>query len=297
MQTFTAPVSGNYKLEVWGASGGNSPVGGTAVPGKGGYSKGKISLPINKKLYLYVGGKGMNNNTDAPNAGGWNGGGYGNFHNSSGRSASGGGGASDIRIIQHTENDGWSGTNSLRSRIIVAAGGGGCSSLGSGMNGGKGGGLVGEDSPYSEDFSADNQKATGATQIHGGNYPVYVAGYPEIMSGEIIVSGTFGYANIPGYVFYWGGGGGGGWYGGAVGFGRGGSGGSSFVSGMVGCVAMSQDGTQDPNINYQTIDGIEYKFTSATTIDGGSTMPSPIGGTETGHSGNGYCIITWQQLP
>ena len=33
------------------------------------------------------------------------------------------------------------------------------------------------------------------------------------------------------------------------------------------------------------------------TIAGDQTFPSPNGGTETGHSGDGYCIITWQQLP
>jgi len=26
---------------------------------------------------------------------------------------------------------------------------------------------------------------------------------------------------------------------------------------------------------------------------GNEVMPSPTGGTETGHSGNGYCKITW----
>jgi hypothetical protein len=113
------------------------------------------------------------------------------------------------------------------------------------------------------------------------------------VSGDIIVSGAFGYANIHGSKIYWCGGGGSGWYGGAAGHGRGGSGGSSFISGMEGCVAMSQDGTQDPNINYQTINGIEYKFSSATTINGGSVMPAPRGGTETGHYGDGYIIITW----
>ena len=33
------------------------------------------------------------------------------------------------------------------------------------------------------------------------------------------------------------------------------------------------------------------------TIAGDQTFPSPNGGTETGHSGNVYWIITWQQLP
>ena len=293
MQTFTALLNTTYKIECWGASGGDSPVGGPVVPGKGGYSKGKISLPINKKLYLYVGGKGTNNYTEQPNIGGWNGGGYGNPFDDG--AAAGGGGATDVRIIKHTESDGWNGINSLRSRIIVAAGGGGCnlsSDKNQIINGGYGGGLVGEDSPFNEQYPDNADKATGATQVHGGNCP------SRFISDSSILSGTFGYANMPGRSgLFWGGGGGGGWYGGAIGFGNGGSGGSSFVSGMEGCVAMSQDGTQDPNINYQTIDGIAYIFSSAITINGGTNMPAPSGGTEIGHYGNGYCIITWQQLP
>ncbi|WP_024990722.1 hypothetical protein [Segatella albensis] len=66
------------------------------------------------------------------------------------------------------------------------------------------------------------------------------SGYSDkLESGTAIKSGTFGYANIPSGEFglYWGGGGGSGWYGGGVGHGQGGSGGSSFVSGMEGCVA------------------------------------------------------------
>jgi len=33
--------------------------------------------------------------------------------------------------------------------------------------------------------------------------------------------------------------------------------------------------------------------TNGQTIAGNQTFPKPGGGTETGHTGNGYCIITW----
>ena len=47
VQTYTAPVTGTYKLEVWGAEG--------SV--KGGYSSGTITLSAGKTVYIYVGGK------------------------------------------------------------------------------------------------------------------------------------------------------------------------------------------------------------------------------------------------
>ena len=47
VQTYTAPVTGTYKLEVWGAEGNV----------KGGYSSGTITLSAGKTVYIYVGGK------------------------------------------------------------------------------------------------------------------------------------------------------------------------------------------------------------------------------------------------
>ncbi len=51
-QTFIAPVTGYYKIELWGASG-----GGTSS-GKGAYTKGEIILNQGTTLYLYVGESG-----------------------------------------------------------------------------------------------------------------------------------------------------------------------------------------------------------------------------------------------
>ena len=251
-------------------------------------------------LYLYVGGKGKNSNTTLPNAGGWNGGGYGNTNGKSNAGA-GGGGATDIRINQHTENDGWSGITSLRSRIIVAAGGGGCNYInGNAINGGYGGGLIGEDSPNNNLFPGDVNKASGATQTQGGINPVtrnpnsHSTYYSQVSSGNLILSGTFGYANIPGYDAYWGGGGGGGWYGGAIGHGQGGSGGSSFISGHTGCNAINpSNGNHLGTSTTMTINNVNYRFTNTVMKAGNETMPSPTEGTETGHRGNGYCKITW----
>jgi len=85
VQVFTAPYSGTYALEVWGASGGgvaraNATVVTTATPALGGFSSGKVDLQQGQSLYVCVGGAGGTGNlTDSQShfvgAGGYNGGG------------------------------------------------------------------------------------------------------------------------------------------------------------------------------------------------------------------------------
>ena len=41
-----------------------------------------------------------------------------------------------------------------------------------------------------------------------------------------------------------------------------------------------------------TINGVNYVFTNTQMIAGNATQTKPGGGTETGHSGNGYARIT-----
>ena len=60
---------GTYKLECWGAESGKYNTSSTS--GKGGYSRGALSLSIESILYLYSGGQG----TAANSSGGFNGGG------------------------------------------------------------------------------------------------------------------------------------------------------------------------------------------------------------------------------
>ena len=134
-QTFTAPKEGYYKLETWGAQGGDR---GSNNGGKGGYSTGIIHLDENEKIYIYVGGNGTTNN-------GYNGGGLLPDLNIYG------GGATDIRVKGNT----------LYNRVIVAGGGG---SVGSTSNaGGYGGGLTGGDA-----IGSYGTQGTGGTQIAGG---------------------------------------------------------------------------------------------------------------------------------
>lgn len=89
-QTFTASVSGTYRLETWGAQGGSY---NNYLGGYGSYSVGTVSLNVNNKLYLNVGGVGLNNlGLNAISAGGYNGGGTGKSSNNNKNSFGSGGG-------------------------------------------------------------------------------------------------------------------------------------------------------------------------------------------------------------
>lgn len=281
-QTFTIPASGNYKIELWGAQGGDYL---TILGGRGGYTKGKIFLNTGTNIYIYVGGA-----PGTDDAGGWNGGGTLN----AGQSLYGraGGGATDIRLV----NGDWNNINSLRSRIMVAAGGGGANyrnypdqGCGYGQGpGGTGGGLTGGNGISTDHTNSSNCTygwaiGTGGTQTSGGQYVSYDA------SGNITsspVSGSFGGSSSSTFVQS---GGGGGYYsGGGSGHG-GGGGGSSFISGYAGCNAINASGAHTGQPNHYS----GYVFTDMQMIAGSTTMPNPTGGTEVGHTGNGYAKITY----
>ena len=286
MQTFIAPVSGNYKLEVWGAQGGNSYDSGngytnTVYGGKGGYCSGEITFPSNLNVYVYIGQSGEGTREKTFNGGGRGGSAYNAFS---------GGGATDIRLSNGT----WSDFNSLKSRIIVAAGGGGAQHYWEGCNGGNAGGLGGQGGFESHSsIYGSYTLATGATQTSGGTRG---KGKSEGTNGVFGIGGdydSYDHGSGGGGGYY--GGGGGGHNDGIVGSG---AGGSSFISGYIGCDAITESSTENNIIHTGQSNHYSGKvFTNPIMIDGGSVMPSPTGSTETGHTGNGYCIITWQQLP
>lgn len=138
VQTFTAPVDGEYTLEVGGAQGGVADYAKELglSGGKGGVSTGKVTLKKGEVLNIYVGQEG------APTRDAFNGGRYGQAtftvgengkFNRDKRTDGGGGGATDIR----------KGGTDLSNRIIVAGGGGGATTYGyHGVNGGEGGGTT-----------------------------------------------------------------------------------------------------------------------------------------------------------
>ena len=300
-QTFTAPYSGYYKLEAWGAQGGNAVTYSGISGGKGGYTSGNIYLNAGQVIYVYVGGAGQStpggkatgtSNPQRKATPGWNGGGgAGNLQwpeSNSGRSYGSGGGATDFRLT----GGAWNNFSSLKSRIMVAGAGGGAADNTGRYNGGAAGGLVGIN-------------GTGYWYMHGSpgigggqNYPGYAGTFPSnnpsgpIQGAKQRVAG-FGRGN--GENDFWASAGGGSGY-----YGGGGSmhsqsaaGGSSFISGYPGCDAISEESTSGNIIH--TGQPNHYSgmvFSDPVMKAGNASMPKPTGGNETGHSGNGYARIT-----
>ena len=297
-QTFTPIKNGNYKIELWGAEGGTKA---DYIPGKGGYVSGKTDLVNNTNYYVYVGEKKLITDTSS-------------FNGSQSSTATGaaGGGATDFRLETSTN---WYDFSSLKTRIIVAGGGGSYSS--SSYPGADAGGLVGYRTVGSE-----GSCSYPGSQIAGGDETCWGNTHNNQYS-----IGYFGQGSK------YGAGGGSGYFGGGGGFHvrGGGSGGSSFISGHAGCVAIDESSTEnnitfktdtnntacnsntsvtynslgyntDPkcSIHYSTkvftdtimIDGKGYRWT---TIKGNEVvgMPNKNGiGTVTGNIGNGFAKIT-----
>jgi len=315
VQKFTAKCPGVYKLEVWGAQGGgdNNDIGGL-----GAYTKGDIELVKNTNLYIQVGQAGTydwTNCNDSTYNGGSSGGCMTSFVGGSG------GGSTDIRLSSGNWND----FDSLKSRIMVAAGGAGAIYYNDSYHysGKPGGGLTGTsgvvinlggptshgEAPYAKQTKYDSQY-----YFSGANR------YNTLTSAE---NGKFG---IAGKIYYnnelkdtgsslYGAllsGGSGGYYGGASGvdtssYGGTGSSGSSFISGYNGCDAIAESSTENnivhtnqPNHysgnvfnNAVMIDGAGCNWSTGSATNCGANQPQPDGTMATGHSGNGYARITY----
>lgn len=235
---FSIPSSGIYKIECWGAAGGDNfnPVGSNRTAasraGRGAYTTGEVTLDASTTLYVYVGGAGVYSSTTA--AGGWNGGGK----NGGGSASSGsGGGATDVRV----KNGNWDNLESLQSRIMVAAGGGGADNAGGTLNGGD-----------------DGRGGSGGT-FFGKN--AYINGVIQMNTFSSQINGSaFGIGGNPTGVTDTGGGGGGYWGGRTTNNGNGGAaGGSSYISGHLGCIAYNQVDEFLKYENYQ--ENSQYKGT------------------------------------
>ena len=287
--TFKMPITGKVKMECWGASGGE----GSSAYGLGAYVAGTLNQNQNKdsEFYVYVGQQGVTTSY----TGAWNGGGAKGAEALDGS----GGGATDIRTKvgltsaqASSWNTTWNNDYGLRSRIMVAAGGGGSDDGATTSNcRAHAGGLNGNTLVYMG-------SCVSASQTEGG-----------YQSNNSDKKGQFGYG-APNTVYSLCGGGGGYWGGGASDWG--GMGGSCFISGHRGCVAIAnasgttaKTGTANSVEiathysglyfeNTKMIDGAGYPWTT----DIGSTreqMPNPAGGYYSlgvGQRGNGYCIIT-----
>ena len=288
--TFIAPSDGVYLFELWGAQG-NDPNKGRSSGGKGGYTSGVISLEKGTKFYIYV-GEHRSDRSASFNAG-TTGGSSSDTANGGGVCGYGGGGATDVRLTPGS----WDNDTSLKSRIMVAGGGGGASDYSYAASGGYGGGLVAGSGINGKSPSAGvpNITPTGGTQV-GGGAPSQT---PNTGAAGSFGKGGNGQGN-------WGSAGGGGYYGGGGGGYTdysvdSGAGGSSYISGYPGCLAIASSATTDlkngcdssSNSKECSVHYSGYEFSSATIKSGKEKMPKTDGkGTQTGNSGNGYAKIT-----
>lgn len=261
---------GTYKLEVWGAQGGNAYVGstisGTYHGGYGGYSVGTYTTNDEMTFYLIAGGAGISSSTnwDVGYGGGYNGGGR------SGRRYGGsGGGASHIALKTGLLADL---VNNQDDILIVAGGGGGAEGYSSDTAtclkiGGAGGGTAGEvGSSYSASYAAG-----AGTQSGGG-----VGGSGYTYTGATGSFGLGGDASVN-YTYNYSGGGGGGFYGG------GGGGGTSSSS----TTYIRRNSSGGGGSGY-----VNPILNNAYTSLGTTSFLSPEGNEEIGHLNNGYCRIT-----
>jgi Flp pilus assembly pilin Flp len=316
---YTIPYSGNYKLQTWGAQGGNGtltwdsdnpaydPNDRTKIltdeeGGNGAFAEGTTYLTAGTLLYVYVGGHpGTSFNA------GYNGGGSSHQVVSPWTPAivafaGGGGGATDIRT----------GGTGLSSRIIVAGGGGGSNYDDPGLPGNDYFGVNSSlyeasnnpDGGFGGQTLYNNQgKGVGILQwlyapsvnTDHAQTPVDTATHKDTVGtdGTKGVLGIGGNGGSNAHEFYenpgsWryitatqGAGGGGGYYGGG-----GGSGG----------VDHWDANYNDEFFNFGGVGGGGSSYIAPTLDDnysfsGDESMPAPLGGTQTGQSGNGYAKI------
>ena len=137
--SFIVPLTGNYKLEVWGAQGGTSLNQGNpgTAGGYGGYATGTVALTKGDVLYMTVGGQGAIGVIGTSAEGGFNGGGKGSWDGGDNEASGGGGGATHIASIGGLLKD----LSSSKDKILIVAGGGGGASFT--YEPGNGGGYIG----------------------------------------------------------------------------------------------------------------------------------------------------------
>ena len=258
VQQFTAPFTGYYKLEVWGASGGFDGVSTDREgyddyvknnwdrPGLGGYSDGLYYMNKGDNVYVIVGEQG-HDHTKGGTQPSYNGGGQTTAWGGLSGDSSGGGMthiSKESNVADAGNNKDWDTTGT----IIVAGGGGGIDNYGhqnEGARGGAGGGETGENA------WAGGQECQSTGGGTNGKYQKQGVGQNY----------TGGHSDC--------GGGGGGWYGGASSWNNNGGagGGSGYVSNML---------------------------KDAAPVSGNKQVPKTDGsGTEIGHFGDGYAKITF----
>lgn len=247
VQTFTAPIEGYYKIELWG--------GGTQSRTKGGYTSGVIHLEQGNVLYVYVGQQQQGGITTFA----FNGGGSVNTGGNSGA------GATDIRLVSGS----WDNIDSLKSRIMVAGGAGGQDSVNASYElYGNGGNLIGQRGLKG---TTDADVVYGGTQISGGQ-----------SNPTTLPAGGFGFGGIDNSsTTDAGAGGGGGYYGGGAAATWGaGAGGSSFISGYAGVNAITNSATlthSNNTIHYSNYYFVNGQMQSSVNLGNGKATITYVG--------------------
>ena len=176
IQTKTITEPGYYKLETWGAQGGDSYIAGDTNyrGGYGGYSTGIIKLEKATNLYVVIGGSGQRcvcntSQTCCGENGGFNGGGKSLQYTGGSTYYGSGGGATHIATVAGLLSEL---ENNKDSIILVSGGGGGASNwqgaATAGYNhlGGDAGGISGMKGTYSR--TDRDYTCTGGTQTAAG---------------------------------------------------------------------------------------------------------------------------------
>lgn len=214
---FVIPATGNWKLEVWGAAGGNAGSG----PGKGGYSKGIATLQNGDEISVAVGGQGITGSAFQFYDGGFNGGGYARCHSNWENTVGSGGGATHIAMGNRGELKEYE-LHTTDLLIVAGGGGGGEHMNNAGVQNVKGG-----------DGAGGNYSglAGGNTSATGGGGGTQNAGGSGVVAGVFGCGGNADNTSYESYYVY--SGGGGGYYGGGAGggyyYGAGGGGGSGYI--------------------------------------------------------------------
>ena len=278
VQEYVVPSTGSYRIELWGAGGGEDNYASTLLSnqGRGAYTTGIINLEKGTKIYVYVGQKGASGitNRNTLTSTSFNGGGAGMGSSDGDDGGGAGGGATDIRLVSGS----WDDFDSLKSRIMVAGGGAGGSTVSynfSNISAGSGG-LNGVGSSWRYQNKENKNHDFNATQTTGYGLGV---GENGITVGNAGGSGA-----------------GGGYYGGLKSTDSpsgGAGGGSSYISGYDGCNSLSEESTANNIIHTdQSVHYSGLEFTNSQIIAGNIEMPTHDGsGVMTGNDGNGYAKI------
>ena len=236
---------GAYLFEAWGSAGTGDH------PGKGAYVKGTLVLFEKRVFYFFIGTKtGFNSAVAKSNL-----------------RYCPGGGATDVRLTPGE----WDDFESLKSRILVAGGGGGSEWLRSfagdaGLNGTTGNYTSSDDTSF-DSFCTGGTQTSGGTGSKNPKFDNYI--YKTF-------NGTFGTAGDGLAAYDLGGIGCGGYYGGAsFQYAGAGGGGSSFVSGHYGCDAIHESSSSKENIvhTHQSVHYSRLMFHNTMISDGTYVIP------------------------